>query len=151
VLLLPLMPLGLLAVAAPLKFSPFNLLGMKRIVGRHAKDFVILWLLILLWLAGMMLAVLLLVAICIAVGGALPKATGQAEVAIHFVGVAVMTFALTVVACIFGLAMMRCIGMFGRHNSADLYPERVAGTAAAVEVVAVGEDESPPPSQGQKT
>lgn len=151
VLLLPLMPLGLLAVAAPLKFSPFNLLGMKRIVGRHAKDFVILWLLILLWLAGMMLAVLLLVAICIAVGSALPKAAGQAEVAIHFVGAAVMAFALTVVACIFCLAMMRCIGMFGRHNSVDLYPERVAGTAAAVEVVAVSEDELLPPSKGQQT
>ena len=121
---IPLMPLGVLALASPGNVSCFDLRGMSRVLGRHAKDFVILWLLLLLWGAGMVLAIALLAVAYMTIGDLLPQLEGSPGQALHFVGVGLTSFVLAAIVCIFGLALCRCIGMFGRHNANLLYPAR---------------------------
>lgn len=130
---IPLLPLGLLALGSPGKVSPFDLRGMGRVLGRHAKDFVILWLLLLLWGAGGVLATALLAVARIILGDWIGGWTADmpptaqfntAKLTVDFVGLAATTFVLAAIVCIFGLSLCRCIGIFGRHNANLLIPAR---------------------------
>jgi len=123
---IPLVPLGLLGLAAPGTVSPFNLRGMSGVLGRHAKDFVILWLLLLLWGAALVLALALLAVARILVGDWMPHLQGSSLTALEFVGLAVGSFVTAGLVSIFGLCLCRCVGMFGRHNANILTPARDA-------------------------
>ncbi len=132
---IPLLPVGLFRLAAPGRSNAFNLPQVIRTAWTQAKDFVILWLWLLLWCSVLIFAVAATEGLC-RLGDLLPSVEGYSaevlKVTISAVGLAIVGAA----ACISGLAMFRCIGIFGRYNAAALFD-----LAEAVEETDSADDE----------
>lgn len=112
---IPLLPLALLRLASTSKGRAMNPAATARGAWRHAKAFVVLWLFLLMWLAAMALAVLLVVALY-GLSHYLPTLPGFAGRAIDVMVSALLAAGLSLVAAVFGVALARCIGAFGRCN-----------------------------------
>ncbi|HDY65035.1 MAG TPA: hypothetical protein ENH84_02225 [Phycisphaerae bacterium] len=110
---LPLLPLGLLILGISNSANPFHLGRSIRAVSRNTRDISVLWMFLLLWGSGMFLCVAVLTVVLYFAGGwGAPFRDGS--------GWTVLTITLSVAAfgvvCyVFGLAMFRCIGLFGRY------------------------------------
>jgi len=117
---MPLLPLGLLLLSTPGKRRAFDLAGAVKTAWRHARDFTILWLLLLLWIAGMVLAIVV-ANLLYRLRALIPPLEGASGIVVAMVPTAVAIAVIGVIVGIFGLAMFRCIGMFGRYNASALF------------------------------
>ena len=120
ILSLPLLPLGLLRLASPKLGHPLDIRGIFRIAWRNPKEFAILWLMMLLWAAGLGLSLAIIVMVSSPVDSLLPQAPpgSASEAILSIVLWSVAMAALAIATCIFGLAIFRCIGQFGRYHVA---------------------------------
>ena len=119
ILTMPLFPLGLISLSASQKGEAFDLLRSAKTAWRQAKNYANLWLLMLLWVAGSAFAVSLAW-----MGFGLIKDlvdpiadVSSKELLLVVLNAAKVGFCSAIV-CIFGLAVSRCIGLFGRQNAA---------------------------------
>jgi len=116
VITLPLLPLSLLSVGWPkgrLSLLPSKALGR---LSRSTRDAVVLWLFLLVWLAGLALSAAVAQVALNWLDAIMPKAEGPSGTALSMVYTAIWTGVMTAVISIFCLAVGRCIGMFGRFN-----------------------------------
>lgn len=120
ILTMPLLPLGLLRLASPKLGHPLDIRGVFRIAWRNPKEFAILWLMMLLWAAGLGLSVAVIVMVSSPINSLLPQAPpdSASEAILSIVLWSVAMAALAIATCIFGLAIFRCIGQFGRYQIA---------------------------------
>lgn len=119
---LPLLPLGLLSMGAPGRRSALGLPWAVRTIGKLVGNYVILWLLIMLWLAVMALGVVLVEAL-FSLRAMLPTfVEGHTQLIVHVMLSAIKVLCTSVVVGVFLVAVFRCIGMFGRINAATFQP-----------------------------
>ena len=121
-LALPLLPLGLLSMGAPGRRSALGLPWAVRTIGKLIGDYVVLWLLILLWLAFMALGVVLVEAL-FRLRSLLPAIEGHTQLIVQELLSAIKVMLTSVVVGMFLVAVFRCIGLFGRINAAALLPQ----------------------------
>jgi hypothetical protein len=127
---IPLLPLAALLLAYPAGKSPqadraaggaaTNPAAAARAAWRHAKGFAVLWLFLLMWLAGMALAGVV-VWILYGLRHWLPPMEGFTRAILSVTLSAFAVAAAALVAGIFGVAMARCVGALGRYRP-DLFP-----------------------------
>ncbi len=121
---LPLLPVALLMLANGRASAAMSYRATARLAWRHAKDFTIMWLMLLLYLAGTALAVSLIflllrgVARIGEVGG-----TTSAAVVMGMLKAVLVAILAGFIMCLSGLSLLRCIGLFGRHNAAAIFPD----------------------------
>jgi hypothetical protein len=115
----PLLPVAMLMLSTPGRKQALNPLRSARAAWRNTKGFVVLWMFLMLWLAGGALAGIL-VKVLYDLRLALPRAEGFAGGMLEVTMSAFAAGAFGVVAAIFGLAVFRCIGAFGRYNASAL-------------------------------
>ena len=119
---LPLLPLGLLSMSMPNRRSLLGLPWAVRTVGQFVGNYVILWLLILLWLAGMALGVVLVEAL-FSLKKMLPDFTNpDTQLIVYYMLNAIKVLFTGAVVGAFLVAVFRCIGMFGRINADTFQP-----------------------------
>jgi hypothetical protein len=116
---IPLLPMAMLMLASPGRKKALNPIAAARAAWRRPKGFVVLWMFLMMWLAGMVLAGVV-VKIIYDLRLSLPHIEGfaAATLSVIFTGFAAALWA--VVAAIFGLAMFRCIAAFGRYSPGAL-------------------------------
>jgi len=117
---LPLLPLGMLALGTGRRRGMFNLTGGVAVVWNHTKDFAILWLLILMWLAAIALGVSLIAMVIYLLNQVIPDIGGSTEVAFSMMVSSVAAMMFGAVISVFGLAIFRSVGMFARYNPRTL-------------------------------
>jgi hypothetical protein len=123
---IPLLPMAMLMLSGPGRNQALNPLRGARAVWRHLKGFVVLWMFLMMWLAGGVLAGVL-VKVLYDVRLSLPHVGGFAEGALRVMLAGFAAAAFGVVAAIFGLAMFRCLCAFGKYNASAL-PRGSAGS-----------------------
>ncbi|MFB3891968.1 MAG: hypothetical protein ACE15C_08085 [Phycisphaerae bacterium] len=117
---LPLLPLGMLFLSSPGKVRPMRLGAVVRTAWQRARDFTIMWLILLVWLAGAALAVAAFV-VLYRLTDLIPPIEGAAGTTLSMIVSAAATAVAGAIAGVFGLAVFRCIGLFGRHNAEELF------------------------------
>ena len=117
---MPLLPLGLLSMGSAGRRSAFDLVGSVRLVRRHAKDFAVLWLLLLVWSSGAVLAIAVAMLLLHWLAALIPPMEGASGTVLSLVSSTVAAAILGAISCLFGLATFRCIGLFGRYSTAGL-------------------------------
>ena len=114
---IPLLPLGILALAHSDGAAAFDLRWARRAALQRPAQLVMLWLMLLMW-GAVMAAVM---AVVVLGGSALDRLVGPAQegyqgetifMALH----AAWVTALSVIGAILGCAMFHCIGIFGKQN-----------------------------------
>jgi hypothetical protein len=129
---LPLLPLALLRLAIPKLGNAMDIRAVAKSAWRYSKDVAILWLLLQLWLAALALATMLAFMFFSQVQTILPHfendplSQGVLDIVAWSVGLAVLGLAV----CIFGLALFRCIGLFGRQHVAAMTKNSNKGQAS---------------------
>jgi hypothetical protein len=116
-----LLPVAMLLLGTPGKRRALDPLVCARAAWRRPKGFVVLWLFLMMWLAGAVLAGIVLKVIY-DMRLSLPQVEGFAGVMLKVTLSAFAAGAFGIVASIFGLAIFRCIGAFGRYNASALPP-----------------------------
>jgi hypothetical protein len=117
ILTIPLLPLGLIWLCAPAKAEAFNLARAIRTAWRGAKNYANLWLMVLVWAAAMALSIVLTKMIFLVIAGAIRPVGGISGMILSYLGSAIEIGIYAAVIAIFGLAICRCIGLFGRQNA----------------------------------
>ncbi len=123
----PLLPLGLLFLAADERRGAFNPRKASRAVWRHGKDFVMLWMWVLLWFSVLAFGVaggMLLYRLTDMLTDMIPGVEGASGMVLSMVFTAIAVGIIAAVGCIAALAMCRCIGVFGRKNAKALFGPR---------------------------
>jgi hypothetical protein len=129
---IPLLPLGLLALGYAEDGRAFNIFWAARAAARKSRELAILWMVILLWLAGLALLVAVTLAISEKVEGLVPSGQGV-NGALMQAAVSVGTGAVIVTAvCLLSGVAFRCIGLFGRENPSLL--RELPATSWATEI-----------------
>jgi hypothetical protein len=119
----PLLPMSLLRLTRGKNSLIFNLPQAVGDISRHARDYAILWLWLLVWLAALSLAVVVTLLVCTFIGRI--EVSGEyAETSRQVIVLVVKTGLIAAAGCTCGLAMFRCIGLFGRENFGDLFPQK---------------------------
>ncbi len=114
---IPMLPLGLLALAYTNNARSYNVFWAGRCAVKKSRDLGILWLMLLVWLAAMAL-VLAVVSLGVFNLSFFTESGDDLEGLMVSVGVSALGQALLgAVAVIFGAALFRCVGIFGRANS----------------------------------
>ena len=117
--MVPLLPVAMLMLGSSGKGAALNPAATARAAWRNPKGFVVLWMFLLLWLAGMTLAgIIVKVLYDLRLG--LPQAEGFSGAILRVTFSSFAAAAFAVVAGIFGVAVFRCIGAFGRYSSAGV-------------------------------
>jgi len=120
-LTMPLLPLGLLAISGSRKGIAFNLPAVVRAAWRNAKDFALMWLLLLLWSSGLALTAALAAALWYGMSVLVPPSQDISGIAMSIAFLAVTAGLAGAAGTAFALAMFRCIGLFARRNGKTLY------------------------------
>jgi len=116
VVTLPLLPLGLLALAYANDARAYNLLWAGRWAIRRPRELAILWLVVLIWGAALALAVAVIVTLTYKAVAIAPAQRAWGAVMLS-VGIrAIGWAAIGVAATVFSIAVFRCVGLFGRFN-----------------------------------
>lgn len=110
---LPLLPVGLLWMTGK-SWRGANLKAAAGMAWRQPKDFAITWLMTLLWSAGGVLAMSVLMVV-FRVAELLPAAPGGGGVAMRIVLGVMGTVMVGAVVGMFAHAIFRCIGLYGRY------------------------------------
>jgi hypothetical protein len=120
---LPLLPLALLHLSAGGMGKALNPRLALTVGLRRSGDFAVLWLVIFLWVAGLLLSLALAVAAFIGMDRiqALLSAADTPWANALRAGMSILLTALksgmvSAFLCVFGLAIARCIGLFGRRS-----------------------------------
>lgn len=116
---LPLLPLALLMLRGPGWRSVLNPARAVRAMRKHAEDFMMLWLVLLLWFSGMVLSI-----VAAAIGlwkltALIPSRDASSMIVPSVLLSAVAVAIVGAICCAFCLVIFRCIGLFGRRHSAD--------------------------------
>lgn len=117
---LGLLPMGLLVQATPQQGGALNPLRTARLAWKCPKDFVVLWLVWLLWSAAAVLACIVVLALY-GLTESLPSVGGASQVALKTTLGALTVGVLSWIACLYGLMVFRCVGLFGRLNARALF------------------------------
>ncbi len=122
---IPLLPLALLYLGARRgKGSPLlNPIRLSRIILDHTRDFVILWLWVMLWGAAMIFGTMVARVIC-QLSELVPSYQDFSGVALKMLFKAIEMALIGAVACVTSLVICRCIGVFGRKNADTLLPRK---------------------------
>ena len=131
----PLLPIGLLWVSGSGEKKSFSLVGAFKTMWRHPKDFVVLWLWLMVWSSAMALVIVAAI-VLFGLTDMIPSVEGYSQTLLKTIITAVEVMIIGAVCCVFGLALFRCIGQFARHN---------AGVSS---VAAVDSDRSKPMTGG---
>jgi hypothetical protein len=99
--------------------QPLNPMIPARAAWRNAKAFAVLWLLLLLWLAGMALAWVIVWLAC-SLAPVLPPMDGPSQSILRVTLSSLAVAAFAVVLGTFTVIMARCVGAIGRHRR-DLF------------------------------
>ena len=125
---LPLLPLAMLYLSTAGIGKALNLKATLGAALRHSGDFTTLWLMLLLWVAGLLLALALAVAafVCMDNIPALVIAgesvlANSVRMATWILVTAFKSAIVSTIVCIFGLTIARCIGLFGLMNAKGLF------------------------------
>lgn len=117
---IPMLPLGLLALAYTNNARSYNVFWAGRSAMKRSRDLGILWLMLLVWSAAMAL-VLAVVSLGVFRLKILTECGDNIEGQLVEAGVSAFSGAiLSAVAVIFGASLFRCIGIFARANSSVL-------------------------------
>jgi len=114
---MPLLPLGLLSLSGPEKTGAFNPARVVRTAWRRARNYANLWLMLLMWAASLMLAIVVVRMTIHKAEGLLPLVEGTSRIQLSILLTAVEIALDAMFICVFGLAICRCIGLFGRQNA----------------------------------
>ena len=114
VVTLPLLPLGLLWATCPARVGAFGPIRNTRLALRNAREFVVLWMFLLLWAAALVLAVVVAIGLH-RLTEVFPQTTGSGAVILSMTFQGILTAVIGAAAGLFGLAMFRCLGLFARQ------------------------------------
>ena len=118
VVTLPLLPLGFLGLSACRK-GALSVPASIRIIKTYSRDVVVLWLMLLLWCGGLALSLSLATAVAWTILQFMPTDYEVYVNSVYRVLLrAVVGGIYAVPSLIFGLAIFRSLGVFGRHASA---------------------------------
>lgn len=115
VITLPLLPLGLMALAYTNDGRAYDVFWAFRAAGRRPGALVMCWLILLLWLAGMAAGVFVVVLGMLALIGALMLGGGCMEILLGFLLALCIGGVIASVGVMFIMAQFRCVGMLGHH------------------------------------
>ena len=120
---LPLLPLALLHLATGGLGKALNVTLSLRTAWRRSGDFILLWMVLFLWVAGLILALVLAAGAFVAmdripalVDSAVATSSTAAGAALWILLTACKFAIVAALACVFGLTIARCIGLFGRRS-----------------------------------
>ncbi|MDY7010969.1 MAG: hypothetical protein SVV80_09500, partial [Planctomycetota bacterium] len=116
---LPLFPLALLMLTGPGWRRVLNPAGALRAMRKYAEDFMMLWLVLLLWFSGMVLAVVAVTIGMWKLAALIPSRDAHSMVIASILISAAAVAILGAICCTFCMIMFRCIGLFARRHSAD--------------------------------
>ena len=116
---LPLLPLTLLMLTAPGWKGMLKPAGAVRVMRKHAEDFMMLWLVLLLWFSGMVLAIVAVTIGLWKLTALIPSGDAHSMIVLSILLSAVAVAIVGAICCAFCLVIFRCIGLFGRRHSAD--------------------------------
>jgi len=120
VITIPLIPFALLSIGLPggnTSLRPDRVLAK---ISGSARDAAVLWLFVLVWLAGLALSVSVGQVLLSWLEGVMPEMEGSSQLAMSMVHTAIWAGAMTAIITIFSLAVARCAGMFGLINRKSL-------------------------------
>ena len=120
---LPLLPPALLYLATSGLGKALNVKRVLAAALRRSGDFVVLWLVVFLWVGGVLLSLTMAIAAFIEMDrlpamldAANPAWANPIRSAMWVVLTAVKSALVAAIVCVFGLAVARCIGLFGRQG-----------------------------------
>ncbi len=117
VVTIPLLPLGaLVAAGASGRNGELRPGKILRTVCGHAWDFVVLWLVLMVWLAGLFLSLAILAAVAHKVGQLIPSVPEHSEIIVTEVSRSIAIAVGASILGLFGVVFARCIGLFGRYQ-----------------------------------
>jgi len=133
---LPLWPLGTLAWGYSDDLRCFDVTWALRAAARRPAQLLVLWLILLIWLAVMVVALAALWFLMKMMIAAMIAAMGCFGL---LIGLPIAVALITVVAVMFTTVIYRCVGMLGRHNPilTDMLPAQ-AGPAMTAGVIIGG-------------
>jgi hypothetical protein len=117
--LIPLLPMALVLLAAPGRKNAFNPARTAKLAWRHARDYAILWMVLMLYVAGMALSITIILEAYSQVPCAARVGDGMEALMCTLLSAALTAF-LGGFCCIFGLSICRCVGLFGKYNARAL-------------------------------
>lgn len=116
---IPLLPLAMLRLAAPRQVGVYDPVRNTRAALNHARDFAVMWLWVLLWLAAMAFSMAVAV-LLFNLKSLIPEMEPQAELIVRTLLLGGEIAMIAGAACVCGTAVFRCIGLFGRQNAREL-------------------------------
>lgn len=133
VITLPLLPLGMLALARTGDGRAFNLIWAARAAARRPGRLALLWFMLLLWQVLIVLGMVLVFVVMAAVTAAVVvAASGGAAIALAIALTLLQVLLLGAVGLMFGCMQYRCVGLLGCHSPEllEMLPERPSAAAS---------------------